>query len=192
MRGGHDSGWNTQGRDEGGIPFMEVVRQYARFTLFGLVLGIGAWVVSPSLFFWMTPVLLGLVFSIPLVAFTSSRDVGLRFRRAGLLLVPEETNAPDVLKKLERAEAQDQSPSLPDDALRALRADPALCQAHIAMLPAERRVGEPIDAHQLVGLVKLEEAPSLGAAESRLTLKEKAAVLGSRKGVDLILHLPEA
>ncbi|MDN6714003.1 MAG: glucans biosynthesis glucosyltransferase MdoH [Acetobacter sp.] len=189
---GHDSGWNTQRRDDGGIPFMEVVRQYARFTLFGLVLGAGAWVVSPSLFFWMTPVLLGLVFSIPLVAFTSSRNVGLGFRRAGLLLVPEETQTPDVLQKLEHEEAQDQTPTLPDDALRALRADPALCQAHIAMLPAERRVGDPINADQLVGLVKLAEAPSLPDAERRLTVKEKAAVLGSRKGVDLILHLPES
>ncbi|MCG4260078.1 glucans biosynthesis glucosyltransferase MdoH [Acetobacter senegalensis] len=188
---GHDSGWNTQRRDDGGFPLKVVVQQYAKFTLFGLVLGIGAWVVSPSLFFWMTPVLLGLVFSIPLVALTSSRAVGQNFRKAGLLLVPEETYPPDVLKKLEHAQESDEAPQLPDDALRALRADTSLLAAHRAMLPPARKAGDPINAERLVGLVKVEEAPTLAAAERALSPKEKAAVLGCSEGVDAILRLPE-
>ncbi|MFT8675613.1 MAG: glucans biosynthesis glucosyltransferase MdoH [Acetobacter sp.] len=188
---GHDSGWNTQRRDDGGIPLWDIVRQYGRFTVFGILLGAGAWVVSSSLFFWMTPVLLGLVFSIPLVAFTSSRSVGLDFRKAGLLLVPEETRPPQVLTQLAQGLEADQGPALPQDALRALRADTGLSQAHMAMLPPDRQPGDPINADQLVGLVKLSEATSLGAADKALTLKEKAAVLATRRGVDAILRLPD-
>ncbi|MFT9017719.1 glucans biosynthesis glucosyltransferase MdoH [Acetobacter malorum] len=187
---GHDSGWNTQKRDDGGVPFGVVVRQYAKFTIFGLLLGAGAWVVSPSLFFWMTPVLLGLVFSIPLVVMTSSRDVGQSFKKAGLLLVPEETHPPDVLLKTERAVEEDHGPSLPHDALRALRADAGLLQAHAAMLPAARKPGDPINPDQLVGLLKVSEAPSLSVLEGQLTTKEKAAVLGCAEGVAAISRLP--
>ncbi|AOW47449.1 glucan biosynthesis glucosyltransferase H [Acetobacter ascendens] len=188
---GHDSGWNAQRRDDGGVPFMDIVRQYGRFTIFGLLLGAGAWVVSPSLFFWMTPVLLGLVFSIPLVAFTSSRNVGLDFRKAGLLLVPEETNMPDVLKKVEQDRESDEASDLPEDALRALRADVGLAQAHMAMLPPERKAGDPINVDQLVGLVKLSESHTVSEVEHKLTVKEKAAVLGTRKGVESVLQLSE-
>ncbi|MFT9442162.1 MAG: glucans biosynthesis glucosyltransferase MdoH [Acetobacter papayae] len=193
---GHDSGWNTQRRDDGGIPLMDIVRQYGRFTLFGLALGAGAWVVSPSLFFWMMPVLLGLVFSIPLVALTSSRAVGLDFRRAGLLLVPEETAPPPVLNLLEKAQSDEQAqentcPALPDDGVKALRADATLARAHLAMLPPPRKAGDAINPDQLVGLVKLGEAATLTNALRVLSPKEKAAVLGTAQGVETILHLPD-
>ncbi|GAN60982.1 glucans biosynthesis glucosyltransferase H [Acetobacter cibinongensis] len=188
---GHDSGWNTQRRDDGGFPLMVVVRQYAKFTLFGLILGCGAWVVSPSLFFWMTPVLLGLVFSIPLVALTSSRAVGQSFLKAGLLLVPEETQMPDVLRKTVRALESDETPHLPHGALRALRADSSLLQAHRDMLPPARKAGEPINADRLVGLVKIAEAENIAMADKALTPKEKAAVLGCAEGIDAVLRLPE-
>ncbi|MFT8563295.1 MAG: glucans biosynthesis glucosyltransferase MdoH [Acetobacter orientalis] len=188
---GHDSGWNTQRRDDGGFPLMVVVKQYGKFTLFGLVLGCGAWVVSPSLFFWMTPVLLGLVFSIPLVALTSSRAAGLAFRKAGLLLVPEETNTPDVLRKTEAAVQAEDTPPLPTDALRGLRADAGLLAAHVAMLPPARKPGEPINPDRLVGLVKVTEAHTLAAAEKALTPKEKAAVLGCQEGLEAIMKLPQ-
>lgn len=187
---GHDSGWNTQRRDDGGVPFSVVVQQYARFTIFGLLLGTGAWVVSSSLFFWMAPVLLGLVFSIPLVLLTSSRDWGQAFKKAGLLLVPEETNPPEVLLKTERALEEDETPSLPHDALRALRADAGLLQAHAAMLPPARKPGDPINADQLVGLLKVAEASSITVLESQLTAKEKAAVLGCAEGLAAITRLP--
>ena len=188
---GHDSGWNAQRRDDGKVPLGEIARNYWRFTVFGLLLGAGAWVVSPSLFFWMTPVLLGLVFSIPLVAFTSSRAVGQEFRRAGLLLVPEETSPTAVLNMLEHGLETSTVSEEPCDALHALRADAALSRAHIAMLPHERKPGDPINAEQLVGLVKLSEAPTLSAAERSLTVREKAAVLASRAGVETILRLPD-
>lgn len=188
---GHDSGWNTQRRDDGGFPLKVVAQQYGKFTVFGLLLGCGAWVVSPSLFFWMTPVLLGLVFSIPLVALTSSRAVGQNFRKAGLLLVPEETNMPDVLRKTEQALKVDNAPSLPADALRALRADSTLLAAHMAMLPPDRKHGEPINPDRLVGLVKVVEAPTVAAAEKTLTPKEKAAVIGCREGIEAVMKLPQ-
>ncbi|MBQ5515955.1 MAG: glucans biosynthesis glucosyltransferase MdoH [Acetobacter sp.] len=191
---GHDSGWNVQRRDDGRTPLRDVIRNYWFFTVFGTVLGIGAWIVSPALFFWMTPILLGLMFSIPLVALTSSRIIGQQFRRSGLLLIPEETKPPVVLDILKRIQHDQNMHEIankePYEAMRALRADIALQQAHLAMIPPERKIGDPIDVEQLVGLLKLSESPTLEAAERNLTAKEKAAVLATRKGVKMILDLP--
>ena len=186
---GQDSGWNAQRRDDGGVPFSVIVRGYWRYTVFGLILGTAAWAVSISLFLWMTPVLLGLVPAIPLAAFTASRDAGQALRRAGLLLVPEETQTPDVLIKAAAAIAQP-APDLPEEAMAALRADPSLLAAHRAMLPPPRKAGDPIEAEQLVGLLKLQEAHSMKEAETALSPKEKAAALATTSGIDRLLVLP--
>lgn len=186
---GQDSGWNAQRRDDGGVPFSVIVKGYWRYTLFGLILGTAAWAVSISLFLWMTPVLLGLVLAIPLAALTASRDAGQALRRAGLLLVPEETQTPDVLLKAAAA-MQIPAPNCPEDALEALYSDPALLAAHRAMLPPPRKPGDPIDADRLVGLLKLQEARSLTDAEAALTPKEKAAALGDATGLDRLVTLP--
>ncbi|MCH4091799.1 glucans biosynthesis glucosyltransferase MdoH [Acetobacter sp.] len=186
---GQDSGWNAQRRDDGGVPFGVIVKGYWRYTVFGLILGTAAWAVSISLFLWMTPVLLGLVLAIPLAAFTASRDAGQVLRRLGLLLVPEETQTPDVLLKAAAA-MQTPAPDLPEEAMMALLADPALLAAHRAMLPPARRPGDPIDAERLVGLLKLQEARSLTEAETTLTTKEKAAALGDATALDRLVALP--
>lgn len=186
---GQDSGWNAQRRDDGGVPFSVIVKGYWRYTLFGLILGTAAWAVSISLFLWMTPVLLGLVLAIPLAALTASRDAGQALRHAGLLLVPEETQTPDVLLKAAAA-MQIPAPNCPEDALEALYSDPALLAAHRAMLPPPRKPGDPIDADRLVGLLKLQEARSLTDAEAALTPKEKAAALGDATGLDRLVTLP--
>ncbi len=94
---GRDSGWNAQRRDDGSVPLREITRSYWRYTAFGAVLAAAALVVSLPLMLWMLPVLIGLGLAIPLVALTASRQAGEAFRRAGLLLIPEEAAPPAVL-----------------------------------------------------------------------------------------------
>ncbi|MDG6093868.1 glucans biosynthesis glucosyltransferase MdoH [Acetobacter sp. AN02] len=186
---GKDSGWNAQRRDDGGIPFSIVARGYWRFMVIGMLMGAAAWAVSTALFLWMTPVLLGLLLAIPLAWWTASRNAGLTFRRAGLLLVPEETDTPSVLRLTAREIARPET-NIPHDAFAALRSHPDLLEAHTAMLPIPRRKGEDVDASLLTGLVRLSEATSVEAAEQTLSRQEKAAVLASAEGVSLILSLP--
>lgn len=180
---GRDSGWNAQRRDDGGVPFMDTVRAYWIYMLFGLVLGACAWSVSIPLFLWMTPVLLGLVFAIPLAAATSSRDAGQALLRAGLLLIPEETSPPDILRRAAAANAA-RPEAEGGEAIHLLLADSGLMAAHRAMLPPPRRPGDPINPDLLVGLLKLSESPDPDSAVKRLRRTEKAAVLGSADGLE--------
>nr|WP_159997906.1 glucans biosynthesis glucosyltransferase MdoH [Roseomonas sp. 18066] len=180
---GRDSGWNAQKRDDGSVPFGQVVRLYWKHTLFGLVFGGAAWLVSPYLALWMSPVVIGLALAIPLAAFTARRGLGVGLRRLGLLLTPEERDTPAVLIRAREIYAGLQD--TPPTPVRGLFTDEALLAAHRRMLPPPRRPREdPFDANLLVGLARLEEANSLDEALQQLPKQELAAVLADRRGVE--------
>lgn len=188
---GRDSGWNAQRRDGDAVPLRLVWRQYWRFMAFGLGLAVIAYAVSPSLFLWMTPVLVGLVLAIPLVMMTASARLGLALQRMGLLRIAEEVRPSPVMVRAAALRAK-RPPEAPE-AIHHLLADPALLAAHRAMLPPARRPGrDPIDVPLLVGLTKLKEADSLHTAIDQLSRQEKAAVLGSAEGLDRLMALGEA
>ncbi|MDR0184755.1 glucans biosynthesis glucosyltransferase MdoH [Lysobacter arvi] len=106
---GKDSGWDAQRRDDGTLPLSGLVRSYGGVTLLGVIAGVGAWLISPSLAAWMAPVILGLLLSIPIVAFTSARGPGLFLRRLKIFSIPEEHTPPAVLVRAAelRAKVQD-------------------------------------------------------------------------------------
>ncbi|WP_419896500.1 glucans biosynthesis glucosyltransferase MdoH [Roseomonas sp. USHLN139] len=188
---GRDSGWNAQKRDDGSVPFGQVVRLYWKHTLFGLVFGFAAWLVSPYLALWMSPVVIGLALAIPLAAFTARRGLGVGLRRLGLLLTPEEHDTPAVLIRARAIHAGLQE--IPATPVRGLFSDAALLAAHRRMLPPPRRPGQdPFDANLLVGLARLEEVASLDEALRQLPKQELAAVLADRRGVDKLEALSRA
>jgi membrane glycosyltransferase len=184
---GRDSGWNPQRRDDGSMPLRETVRRYRRHTILGVVMGIAAWLVSPSLALWMSPVVLGLALAIPLATLTGRRNGA--FARLGLLRTPEEVRPPPVLARAaslacELAVTEHGTLSAPDRLLH----DRALLAAHRAMLPPPRRKWiEPLEVALLTGRAKLEEAPSLAAAWTSMTREERAACLADGPALDLMI-----
>ncbi|MBE7210680.1 MAG: glucans biosynthesis glucosyltransferase MdoH [Gluconacetobacter diazotrophicus] len=187
---GVDSGWNAQRRDDGGIPLAVIWSGYRRYMIFGFVLAAIAWAVSPALFLWMSPVLLGLALAVPLVFLTAGTRSGLALRRLGLLLIPEERTPPAVLARAAALqEAARQAATGPDPtrgaSLRRMLADPVLLAAHRAMLPPERRRGvDPFDPVLATGLAKLDEVDTLDDALALLGPPERAAVLNSVRGLE--------
>ncbi len=96
---GRDSGWESQRRDDGTLPLSALLKSYGGLSLFGLFAGVVALFVSPSLAAWMSPVILGLVLAIPIVALTSARTPGQWLRERKLLNIPEETDPPPILAR---------------------------------------------------------------------------------------------
>ncbi len=94
---GKDSGWESQRRDDGSLPLSGLLRSYGGLSLLGVVAGVAAWFVSPALAAWMSPVILGLVLSIPIVMLTSARGPGQWLRRRRIFCTPEELAPPPVL-----------------------------------------------------------------------------------------------
>ncbi|MFY2763751.1 glucans biosynthesis glucosyltransferase MdoH [Arenimonas sp. MALMAid1274] len=96
---GQDSGWNPQRRDDGSVPWSDLVRDYGGLSVFGALIGAMAYAASPALAAWMLPVIIGMVLAIPVAKLTSSLRVGGWLRRHRLLMTPEERRPPAVLAR---------------------------------------------------------------------------------------------
>jgi membrane glycosyltransferase len=94
--------WDAQDRTDRGVTVREALRRQKWHLAFGLVWGIVMLEVAPQFFWWLTPVLLGLVCSVWLTAWTSRISAGSLLRRHRLLLTPEETEPPPELVALRR------------------------------------------------------------------------------------------
>lgn len=91
---GRDSGWKPQKRNDGALTFDDAM-WFARWhTAIGGIVGAIAWTVSPALFAWMSPVILGLVLAGP-VSWLTSRRAGPIERWA--LATNEDRKPPAVL-----------------------------------------------------------------------------------------------
>ena len=90
--------WNAQQRDETAVQWSDAVRNHWKHTVGGLIAGALILWLTPSLFVWTLPVLLGLVVSIPVSVLLSSVTVGAWLRDRGLLIIPEEHEKPRVLR----------------------------------------------------------------------------------------------
>ena len=188
---GRDVGWRTQRRDDGSIPLPAVAWRHRLHMLFGVLLALVAYVVSPPFLAWLSPVVVGLVLAIPVSAATGRQALGSAVRRLGLLLTPEETTPPVVLPRANAlAAALTTSRTQVPDPLAWIAQDAALRALHAAMLPTtpERRKGE-YDVDLLLGLAKLQDANSLEEAIGLLSSREKLMVLATRAGFERLCQL---
>jgi membrane glycosyltransferase len=184
---GRDAGWQVQRRDDGGVPFREVVSKYTVPTLFGVLMAIGAYAVSVPLLLWMTPVIVGLLLSVP-VAMLSSR-LPRSGQRAALFGTPEQNAPPRVLDRANElalaAPAYDASP------LRALRNDAELREIHSRALADQPRRRGQINSDLAIARAKIEDAEDFEEAVSYLSSRETFAVLNSRATLQHLIALPD-
>jgi membrane glycosyltransferase len=101
---GHGVSWNAQSRTDRGVTFREAFRRQKWHLALGVAWGALMLRLAPQFFWWLTPVLAGLICGIPLTVWTSRVSAGRFARRFGLLLTPEETAPPRELLGLSGAE----------------------------------------------------------------------------------------
>jgi membrane glycosyltransferase len=89
--------WNAQARSDRGVTLSEAFSRQKWQLAFGVVWGAVMLRYAPQFFWWLSPVLAGLLCGVWLTAWTSRADVGQRARRWGLFLIPEETEPPPEL-----------------------------------------------------------------------------------------------
>jgi len=125
----------------------------------------------------MTPVVIGLLLAIPLAIWTASPRAGACVGSLGLLLTPEDTKPPKVLRRAGVLELSS-GYRAPVEAITLLRTDAAVLMAHMAVVSENpvRPRGE-YDVDRLVGIAKVEDSSNLEEAIELLTPREKYAVL---------------
>jgi membrane glycosyltransferase len=177
---GRDSGWSAQQREETTTPWSLVVRRHAWHMTIGVLVGAGALLVSPAIFLWLSPTLVGMVLAAPLSRMSASRPVGVTLEHGGLLLIPEETSVPPIFHR--RDEILASAPPMGEvdaDGLRAVATDAetrAVYLTWFAHRPAPPRGQADLDV--LSAQKKIEEASSLDEAISWFTPGDRRAALG--------------
>jgi membrane glycosyltransferase len=98
---GHPVTWNAQDRGDRGITFREALSRHKWHVAIGLAWGAVILAIAPRYIWWMSPILAGLLLSVPLTMLTSLSSAGIWARKHHLLLTPEETEPPPELAALE-------------------------------------------------------------------------------------------
>jgi membrane glycosyltransferase len=142
---GQGVGWVTQKRDASdNTDWREAIITHAGQMAFGVVWGVSAFILVPSFFWWLSPVLAGLVFSAPLSIFLGKANFGRRAQEIGLFLTPDETEPPQELVRLARhlAECYRHMPPIAplrsDYGLLQAVLDPYVNALHVSLLRQRR------------------------------------------------------
>ncbi|MEQ8966968.1 MAG: glucans biosynthesis glucosyltransferase MdoH [Azospirillaceae bacterium] len=183
---GRAVGWTTQRRDDGKVGWGEALRHHGGHTLFGAAVGALAWWLSPVLLAWLSPLVAGLVLSVPLTVLTARPSWGRAARRLGLFVTPEETDPPAEIARANALTAMlRERLAEPADALAHLRED-ALAEAVHALLLDDGAIGETEPGPAL------EEARTRLAAGAPLDKADRALLLGDKARAGLPVARPAA
>jgi membrane glycosyltransferase len=104
---GRQIGWGPQSRTDAETRWVDAVRQHWLSTVVAVAWVAGLASLSPSLIWWLLPIVSALVLSVPVSVYSSRVRLGRALRRWRLLMTPEETERPEVLKSLASALARD-------------------------------------------------------------------------------------
>ena len=150
---GREISWGAQRRDAEGIDWPGILRAHAWHTAAGLVAAEVVYRIHPAFFWWMLPVTLGLVFSIPLSALLGHEPFGRFLNRVGLFRTPPETAPPMMVTHMEKNLEVCRSQLPPPEWLQKhygvaqVVLDPYINAAHVSLLRAKRKLSYPITAY---------------------------------------------
>jgi membrane glycosyltransferase len=91
--------WKSPPREANDVSWQEATQRFAPVSLAVAAIAAGLSLAGSSALLWMIPVGLPLVLAVPFTVWTGSTRLGERVRRARLLLVPEESSSPTVLRQ---------------------------------------------------------------------------------------------
>lgn len=93
--------WIPQERDpDKPLTFRQCIKVHLDQTLCGLVLAFFTYFISIYLFYWLLPIWLGCILSIPYSFITSKISIGEKLRKWGIFLTKEETEPPKEIQRL--------------------------------------------------------------------------------------------
>jgi len=167
--------WSAQKRGAQGASWDEAIGNHGLQTLIGIGVAVAALLVDPLLFWWLSPVLLGLWVSIPFSVWTSRADIGGSARREELFQTPEEREIPyEVTEALACRE--------PDSGrhrgITSAVLDPFLNAVHVSLLRRARRrlvTGQKVYSREVS-----QSLPKAGENAERRRLAERLLVEGPR------------
>ena len=91
--------WKSPPREANDIGWADASNRFALLGVVMLALGAAALSMAPATLLWLAPVGVPLLLAVPLAVLTSRARLGERVRQLGLLVTPEESRTPTVLRE---------------------------------------------------------------------------------------------
>lgn len=132
---GKSVGWNAQNRGDEGTSWRTAWQIHKWHTALGAVTALAVWKYAHVLFWWLLPITLGLVLSVPLSVISSQVSAGRRLKERGWFVIPEETCEPKVLARAKYWAGVLAPFEAGDGGLAMLQNDRTLRLLHCRMLP---------------------------------------------------------
>lgn len=132
---GKSVGWNAQNRGDEGTSWRTAWQIHKWHTALGAVTALAVWKYAHVLFWWLSPITLGLVLSVPLSVISSRVSAGRRLKERGWFVIPEETCEPKVLARAKYWAGVLAPFEAGDGGLAMLQNDRTLRLLHCRMLP---------------------------------------------------------
>ncbi len=173
---GQGVSWVTQRRGTEGDDWREAILTHGGHLGFGVVWGVSSYIISPGFFWWLTPVLAGLLLSIPLSIALSKVRLGQNTKSLKLFLTPEETVPPYELRRLRQNLAECYKHMRPLESLRGdyglLQAvlDPYVNAVHVSLLRLRHPSEESRDYFQQLRMRLLREGPAQFSTKEKMSL----------------------
>lgn len=134
--------WDAQPRSGRMVPWQEAIGYTLLSTLIALAWGGIAYYFTPVFFWWLSPILVGLILAAPIVRYSSSIGLGVKLRKMGIFICPSEVDNNDTLAALR---VHEQEIALPND---------DVANFTIPTLPQEQSSVMPIQSFKRQGLSK--------------------------------------
>jgi len=91
--------WKSPPREAAGVRWRDAAARLAPMTLVIGLLAVGVTAINAQALIWLAPVALPLLLAVPLTVATSHVELGAWMRSRGVLLIPEESWSPAVLRR---------------------------------------------------------------------------------------------
>ncbi len=154
--------WKSPPREASDVSWREAAQRFAPIGLAVLAIAAVLALIHPPALVWMSPVGLPLLLAVPFTVLTSRSGLGERVRSANLLLIPEETWRPSVLRRArDHAQLPSRVPAWP-----ALLGDSRLC-ALVCAAMGPRRTSRGLRGH-----MRREQIKRLALGDAPLTLAD--------------------
>jgi membrane glycosyltransferase len=157
MVAGRSVSWGNQTRETDGTSWGEAVTVHGPAFLAGVIWTGIAWWIGPTFMLWMSPILLGMLLSIPMSVLTSRVRYGRALRRRNLFAIPEEINQPAIMTLADNAHAAVDAAltarATGREGVIAAVVDPYVNGVHVSLLDAS----DPEEEHQELAEMMLRE-----------------------------------
>ena len=173
---GRVTGWGSQQREDKPVSWAEAARFHLGGTLLAALWAGGLYLLNIRFFWWVSPIFLPLVLSIPISVATSLPGLGRMLKHMGLLLIPEEVAPPREIAETVLILREHQAAARPfriprDNGVALTVVDPAACGRRLSLARCSPRRGMDEGARREL----VDKASRLGPAA--LTREEKSRLL---------------